>query len=110
MLAGHGEHQEATEGAVVVAAVPDLSVCPQHHLQRVPLLQQQRCAVGSRVASLAGGMLMHDELDRCVVLVEHGAHGVVGGAVGGESDVIHATHRSLEHTCDGERREIEHGF
>lgn len=44
---------------------------------------------------------MHDELD-LLVLVEHGAHGEVGGAVGGEADVIHATHRSLELTWNGE--------
>lgn len=93
----------------MVAVVPDLSVMPQHQLQPVALLQQQGGAVGSRVASLAGGLLVHDELDLQVVLVEHGAHGAVRGAVGGEADVIHATNRSPELACDGECLRSVHG-
>ena len=85
----------------MVAVIPDLSVMPQNHLQPVPLLQQQGGAVGCRVASLSGGLLVRDELDLVVILVENGAHGEVGGGVGGEADVIHTTHRSRELPWDG---------
>lgn len=44
-LSSHGEEQEATEGAVVVAVVPDLSVVPQLQGECVSLLQQQGSAV-----------------------------------------------------------------
>lgn len=94
----HGEQQEAAEGAVVVAVVPDLSVVPQHHLQRVALLQQQGGAIGRRVAALAGRLLMGDQLELLVVFVEHGAHGEVCGGVGCEADVVDSTNRSREHT------------
>ncbi|XP_035529099.1 sodium bicarbonate cotransporter 3-like [Morone saxatilis] len=89
----HGEQQEATEGAVVVAVVPDVSVLPQHHLQPVALLQQQGGAVGRRVAALTGRLLVDDQLDLKVVLVKNGTHGEVGGAVGGETDVVDSTNR-----------------
>ena len=94
----HGEQQEAAEGAVVVAVVPDLSVVPQFQRESVASLQQQGGAVGRRVAALAGRLLVSDELDLGVVFVEHGAHGEFGGGVGGETDVVDATNRCCELT------------
>ena len=41
----HGEEQEAAEGAVVVAVVPDLRVVPQLQGESVARLQQQGGAV-----------------------------------------------------------------
>ena len=98
-----GEQQEAAEGAVVVAVVPDLSVGPQHHLQFVALLQHQGGAVGRRVAALAPRLLVGDQLNVVVVLVKHGAHGEVGGGVGGEADVVNSTNRGRELTCRKDR-------
>ena len=94
----HGEQQEAAEGAVVVAVVPDLSVVPQLHGEPVARLQQQGGAVGRRVAALTGRLLVGDQLDLCVVFVENGAHGEVGGTVGCEADVVDSTDRCCEHT------------
>lgn len=91
-----GEQQEAAEGAVVVAVVPDVRVVPQHHLQLVSGLQQQGGAVGRRVTAFSGWLLVGDQLDLGAVLVEHGAHGEVGGGVGGEADVVDSTDRCSE--------------
>ena len=82
----------------MVTVVPDLSVLPQLHGQLVSLLQQQGGAVGRRVAAFAGRLLVGDQLDRSSVLVEHCAHGEVGGGVGGEADVVDSTNRGREHT------------
>lgn len=82
----------------MVAVVPDLRVVPQHHLQLVACLQQQGGAVGRRVAALPGRLLVGDQLDLCVVFVENGAQGEVGGTVGCEADVVDSTDRCCEHT------------
>lgn len=101
----HGEEQEAAEGAVVVAVVPQLRVVPQLHPQRVAALQQQGGAVGRRVAALARArrLLVGDELHRVLVPVEHGAHVEVGGGIGREADVVDAADRRREHTWRGRR-------
>lgn len=50
----HGEQQEAAEGAVVVAVVPDLRVVPQLHRECVALLQKQGSTIGGRIAAITG--------------------------------------------------------
>lgn len=100
----HGEEQEAAEGAVVVAVVPDLSVVPQLHGQSVALLQQQGGAVGRRVTTAPGRLFVNNQLDLLAVLVEDSAHGEVGGGVGREADVVNAADRRREDAWRTEER------
>lgn len=91
----------------MVAVVPDLRVVPQLQGESVARLQQQGGAVGRRVAALPGRLLVGDQLDLCIVFVENGAQGEVGGTVGCEADVVDSTDRCCEHTWRRRRRSDE---